>query len=88
MVKILRWFGVVIVILLGIMLMGCSLALFASLGDTAPLWLRSIGSVLGQWFEQRFIGAMLCALGASGLLALAVVLAPQQKAMIQFDMEV
>ncbi|MDO4247139.1 hypothetical protein ACINK0_00415 [Deinococcus sp. VB343] len=69
-----------LLLLLGLLLSALTLGIFAVLGGSGPLWLRSLGSVaLGGPGPNGFVRGLLLLLLASAALALATLRRPMPR---------
>ena len=74
-----RWLPPVLLLLAGLLLAALALGVFAVLGGSGPLWLRSLGSVaLGGPGPSGFLRGLVLTLLASAALALATYRRPER----------
>ena len=79
-----RWLPSFLLFLVGLLLAALALGMFAVLGGSGPLWLRSLGSVaLGGPGPSGFVRALVLTLLASTALALATLPRPAPAAVPQ-----
>lgn len=72
-----RWFPSVLLLLAGLLLAALALGVFAVLGGSGPLWLRSIGSIaLGGPGPNGFVRGLVLLLLSSAAFALATLRRP------------
>ena len=75
-----RWLPSILLLLAGLLLAALALGVFAVLGGSGPLWLRSLGSVtLGGPGPNGFARGLALMLLASSALALATLRRPEPR---------
>lgn len=79
-----RWLPSFLLLLVGLLLAALTLGIFAVLGGSGPLWLRSLGSVaLGGSGPNGFVRGLVLLLLASAALALATYRRPPPRVVLE-----